>query len=79
MQGFNEEGTTTTPFDMVVKNEMSRYHLCLDALKSVAPARSRAARSWSRTATEMLDRHRQYVVEHLDDMPEVRDWTWSPA
>jgi xylulose-5-phosphate/fructose-6-phosphate phosphoketolase len=57
---------------------MSRYHLCLDALK------------WSRRAVEgsdvlaahceeMLERHRQYVVEHLDDMPEVKDWTWSPA
>jgi xylulose-5-phosphate/fructose-6-phosphate phosphoketolase len=78
VKGFNEEGTTTTPFDMVVKNEMSRYHLCLDALK------------WSRRAVEgsevlaahcqeMLDRHRHYVVEHLDDMPEVKDWTWSPA
>jgi xylulose-5-phosphate/fructose-6-phosphate phosphoketolase len=78
VKGYNEEGTTTTPFDMVVKNEMSRYHLCLDALK------------WSRRAVEgsevlaahceeMLNRHRQYVVEHLDDMPEVKDWTWSPA
>jgi xylulose-5-phosphate/fructose-6-phosphate phosphoketolase len=78
VKGYNEEGTTTTPFDMVVKNEMSRYHLCLDALK------------WSRRAVEhsdvlarhcreMIERHREYVVEHLDDMPEVKDWTWSPA
>src|SRR6266508_3097721 len=78
VHGFNEEGTTTTPFDMVVKNDMSRYHLVLDALR-----RSRrgavGAPTLARHCEEMLAKHRAYVVEHLEDMPEIRDWTWTSA
>jgi xylulose-5-phosphate/fructose-6-phosphate phosphoketolase len=78
VRGFNEEGTTTTPFDMVVKNGMSRYDLCLEALR-----RSRRAVDGSRRleqhCREMLDRHAAYVVEHFDDLPEVKDWTWSSS
>jgi xylulose-5-phosphate/fructose-6-phosphate phosphoketolase len=78
VRGYNEQGTTTTPFDMVVLNEMSRYHLCLEALRRAgripdAAAAERLA-SW---CEEQLDRHRRYIVEHLEDMPEVRDWTWT--
>jgi xylulose-5-phosphate/fructose-6-phosphate phosphoketolase len=76
VRGYREEGTTTTPFDMVVRNEVSRYHLCLEALR-----RARRAPMGCETliehCNEMLRRHEAYIVEHLEDMPEVRDWRWS--
>ena len=76
VRGYEEEGTTTTPFDMVVLNHISRYHLCIEAL-----LRARRAPVGGETLVEhcedMLRRHHAYVVEHLEDMPEVRDWRWS--
>jgi xylulose-5-phosphate/fructose-6-phosphate phosphoketolase len=76
VHGFLEEGTTTTPFDMVVLNKVSRYHLCKQALRR---ARKRPAGSEEllNHCDEMLARHRLYVSEHLDDVPEIRDWVWS--
>src|SRR5947207_3262867 len=74
VRGFNEQGTTTTPFDMVVLNGMSRYHLCIEALRRVRDAR---APKLVEACRDMLARHQRYVREHLEDMPEVRDWTWS--
>jgi len=76
VRGFNEEGTTTTPFDMVVPNGMSSYHLCLEALQRVPRMTGRAS-ALIRTCNEMLACHKSYIVEHLEDMPEVRDWVWS--
>ena len=76
VRGFNEQGTTTTPFDMVVLNGMSRYHLCIEALRRVRSAR---APQLIDACQDMLGRHQRYVREHLEDMPEVRDWTWSEA
>lgn len=76
VRGFNEEGTTTTPFDMVVLNSMSRYHLCILAMQ-------RANRLQDLTApliaecNAMLDKHHTYVRTYLQDMPEVRDWVWT--
>ncbi len=76
VRGYTEEGTTTTPFDMVVLNGMSRYHLCKEVLR-------RARRQVDGTdalrdhCDEMLARHEVYVRENLEDMPEVRDWTWT--
>jgi xylulose-5-phosphate/fructose-6-phosphate phosphoketolase len=75
VHGYSEQGTTTTPFDMVVLNEMSRYHLVLDALRHarrIAPG----ALALERHCEEMLVRHSAYIREHFEDMPEVRDWTW---
>ncbi|MFA7266619.1 MAG: phosphoketolase family protein, partial [Candidatus Nanopelagicales bacterium] len=73
-RGFIEQGTTTTPFDMVVRNEVSRYHLIMDALnnakRSVAGATE--LHQWCQS---QLERHEKYVVEHLEDMPEIRDWS----
>jgi xylulose-5-phosphate/fructose-6-phosphate phosphoketolase len=57
---------------------MSRYHLCLDALRWSRRA-VEGSEVLERHCREMLERHHEYVVEHLDDMPEVKDWTWSPA
>ncbi|MDW5597523.1 phosphoketolase family protein [Conexibacter stalactiti] len=76
VHGFAEQGTTTTPFDMVVLNEMSRYHLVLDALRRTrrVPAGSDALERYCET---QLTRHHAYVREHLEDMPEVRDWVWT--
>jgi xylulose-5-phosphate/fructose-6-phosphate phosphoketolase len=75
VRGFREEGTTTTPFDMVVLNGMSRYHLALDAVHR-AKRMLRGTSDLIDHCDEMLARHRTYVVEHLEDMPEVRGWTW---
>jgi xylulose-5-phosphate/fructose-6-phosphate phosphoketolase len=78
VRGFNKEGTTTTPFDMVVKNGMSRYHLCIEALRR-APRMADLAAPLIERCTGMLARHAAYVREHLQDMPEVSDWTWTAA
>jgi xylulose-5-phosphate/fructose-6-phosphate phosphoketolase len=75
VQGFSEEGTTTTPFDMVVLNEMSRYHLALQALKRSKRA-VQGAGAVASYCRDMLRRHHAYVSEHFDDMPEVKDWVW---
>jgi xylulose-5-phosphate/fructose-6-phosphate phosphoketolase len=76
VRGYLEEGTTTTPFDMVVQNRVSRYHLVAEALR-----RSRRRPEGSRQAVEhakaMLATHELHVVEHLEDMPEVQHWTWA--
>jgi len=76
VRGYRETGTTTTPFDMVVLNEMSRYHLALEALRR-APREPAGAAELRAHCEEMLTRHHGYVREHLEDMPEVRDWTWG--
>jgi xylulose-5-phosphate/fructose-6-phosphate phosphoketolase len=73
VRGFVEEGTTTTPFDMVVRNRVSRYHLVMDAINNAGrtPPGSSELKAW---CAERLAAHEAYVVEHLQDMPEVRDW-----
>src|SRR6185369_12047534 len=76
VRGYREEGTTTTPFDMVVLNEMSRFHLAMEALKRVK-RKPRNADALVEECRSMLERHDKYIEEYLDDMPEVRDWTWS--
>ncbi|MEU2006343.1 phosphoketolase family protein [Rhodococcus sp. NPDC019627] len=76
VRGFSEQGTTTTPFDMVVLNRMSRYHLALEALRRVETEPAGATELADFCLTQ-LERHREYVVEHFEDLPEVRDWTWS--
>lgn len=73
VRGFKEEGTTTTPFDMVVRNGASRYDLVMDALNNCkrSIAGSSDLKAW---CEEQLARHAEYVVENLEDMPQVRDW-----
>lgn len=74
VRGFIEQGTTTTPFDMTVRNKASRYHLVMDAINNARRLPQGAAdlKAWCES---QLARHERYVVEHLEDMPEVRDWT----
>jgi xylulose-5-phosphate/fructose-6-phosphate phosphoketolase len=76
VRGFMEEGTTTTPFDMVVRNEMSRFHLCIEALRR---SNYREADSLVAWCEKMLTTHHAYTREHFEDMPDVRDWVWSEA
>jgi xylulose-5-phosphate/fructose-6-phosphate phosphoketolase len=73
VRGFNEEGTTTTPFDMVVRNEIDRYHLVIDAINNTR-RQVRGASELKEWCESQLARHEDYIVEHLEDMPEVRDW-----
>ncbi|HEV2745365.1 MAG TPA: phosphoketolase family protein [Rubrobacter sp.] len=81
VRGFNEQGTTTTPFDMVVLNGMSRYHLAAEALRrcgrtSDARLRDRAPTLISECEAAIA-RATAYSREHFEDPPEIRDWTWS--
>jgi xylulose-5-phosphate/fructose-6-phosphate phosphoketolase len=76
VRGYLEEGTTTTPFDMTVLNRMDRFQLALDVIERV-PGLSRVAARASRRCSEALARHREYVAEHGEDLPEVKDWTWT--
>jgi xylulose-5-phosphate/fructose-6-phosphate phosphoketolase len=75
VRGFREEGTTTTPFDMVVLNGMSRYHLCKEAVRRL-PQSGEREEALVAHCDAMLARHREYVRAHLEDMPEVHDWVW---
>jgi xylulose-5-phosphate/fructose-6-phosphate phosphoketolase len=74
VRGFIEEGTTTTPFDMTVRNRASRYHLVIDAINN-AKRLPRGATELKAWCEQKLAEHETYVVEHLEDMPEIRDWT----
>jgi xylulose-5-phosphate/fructose-6-phosphate phosphoketolase len=76
VRGFKEEGTTTTPFDMVVRNEVDRYHLVMDAINN-AGRQVRGASELKAWCERQLERHGAYIVEHLEDLPEVRDWVIS--
>jgi xylulose-5-phosphate/fructose-6-phosphate phosphoketolase len=76
VRGFIEQGTTTTPFDMLVLNQMSRYHLCIEALRRATRLRPQV----SGLVSELESAIRKAVAysrEHLEDMPELRDWTWT--
>ncbi|MBB3041333.1 phosphoketolase family protein [Nocardioides soli] len=76
VRGYKEEGTTTTPFDMTVLNEIDRFHLAMDVIDRVPRlhATSGAARERLKDA---LIRHRQYVRSAGEDLPEIRDWEWT--
>jgi xylulose-5-phosphate/fructose-6-phosphate phosphoketolase len=77
VRGYVEEGTTTTPFDMAVLNRMDRYQLALDVIRRVPRLKSIADQATQRF-TELMQRHKLYVSEHGEDMPEVANWKWTP-
>jgi xylulose-5-phosphate/fructose-6-phosphate phosphoketolase len=76
VRGYKEEGTTTTPFDMVVLNELDRYHLVEDVIDRVPQLGARAAYAKQAIRDRLLD-HRQYICKHGEDMPAIRDWQWG--
>jgi xylulose-5-phosphate/fructose-6-phosphate phosphoketolase len=76
VHGFEEEGTTTTPFDMVVLNHLDRYRLCLDAVQRIPRFADRVQAETDRYWA-VMERHKLYVSEHGDDMPEVKNWRWG--
>ena len=77
VRGYKEEGTTTTPFDMVMMNDLDRYHLVMDVIDRVPGLGSRAA-GLRQLMVDTRRRARAWTREHGEDLPEVRDWTWHP-
>ena len=75
VRGFKEEGTTTTPFDMTVLNDLDRYHLAGDAIDRVPRVRNLAGHT-KQFLREKLIEHKHYIEQWGDDMPEIRDWKW---
>jgi xylulose-5-phosphate/fructose-6-phosphate phosphoketolase len=75
VRGYNEQGTTTTPFDMVMLNGMSRFHLAKEALRRV-PRLHDLAQRLTPTLDHELTRCQAYTRAHLEDPPEIRDWAW---
>lgn len=75
VRGYKEEGTTTTPFDMVVLNTLDRFHLVMDVANQVPKLQPQAAHIMQ-LMRDKLGQHTQYIHQHGEDMPEIRDWTW---
>lgn len=76
VHGYREEGTTTTPFDMTVLNELDRFHLALAVVNSV-PQLADKRDAFAGFVAGKLAVHKAYIEEHGDDLPEIRDWTWA--
>jgi len=76
VRGYKEQGTTTTPFDMVVRNEMDRFHLAADAIDRVPRLCDRAGHV-KQLIRDRLVEHRLYIEKYGEDMPDVRDWRWE--
>ena len=75
VRGYKEEGTTTTPFDMCVLNDLDRFHLVMDVIERVPKLQSIGAHVLQAMRDKLID-HKQYIVEHGEDMPDIRDWKW---
>jgi xylulose-5-phosphate/fructose-6-phosphate phosphoketolase len=78
VRGYKEEGTTTTPFDMTVLNQVDRFDLAIDVIDRVSRLQGSSG-SARETLKNKLVEHRIYVRSHGEDMPEIRDWQWSAA
>jgi xylulose-5-phosphate/fructose-6-phosphate phosphoketolase len=76
VRGFNEQGTTTTPFQMVVMNEMSRFHLAAEAIRRVPRLHERAKDLIAECDARIAEAN-EYARVHFEDQPEIRDWVWS--
>ena len=75
VRGYKEEGTTTTPFDMAVKNEIDRFHLVIDVIERVPGLAARGAHLRQQMEQRLIE-HERYIREHGEDMPAIRDWRW---
>jgi xylulose-5-phosphate/fructose-6-phosphate phosphoketolase len=78
VRGYKEEGTTTTPFDMVVRNDLDRFHLASDVIDRV-PKLGYLAAYAKQAMRDKLIEHKQYITRYGDDMPEVKQWRWPEA
>ena len=76
VHGYIEEGTTTTPFDMVVCNRASRFHIAMNAVSRVPHIASRAEGFFD-MCDKKLKEHKEYIHAHGEDMPEIRNWRWG--
>ena len=76
VRGYKEEGTTSTPFDMCVMNDIDRFHLMGDVIDRVPKLGARAAYAKQALRDKLIE-HKQYIREHGDDMPEVSGWRWG--
>jgi xylulose-5-phosphate/fructose-6-phosphate phosphoketolase len=76
VRGYKEEGTTTTPFDMCVLNDLDRFHLVADVIDRVPRLGPRAAYAKQAIRDKLLE-HKEYIVRHGDDMPDIKNWTWG--
>ena len=78
VRGYKEEGTTTTPFDMVVRNDLDRFHLVMDVATRVPQLRDRAGHIHQAMHDRLVE-HREYITRYGEDLPEIRDWKWSKS
>jgi len=76
VHGFQEEGTTTTPFDMAVLNQIDRFHVAMDVIDRV-PRLANQREAFAEFIGLRLAEHESYIREHGEDLPEIRDWAWS--
>ncbi len=76
VRGYKEEGTTTTPFDMTVRNDLDRFHLVADVIDRVPQLGALAAYAKQETCNKLIE-HKEYICVHGDDLPEIRDWQWT--
>jgi len=76
VRGYKEEGTTTTPFDMVVLNDLDRFHLVIDVIERVPELKKTGAHVTQKMRDKLIQ-HKEYINRHGDDMPEIRDWKWT--
>ena len=76
VRGYKEEGTTTTPFDMVVRNDLDRFHLVGDVIDRVPKIGNIAAYAKQAIRDKLID-HKEYITKYGQDMPEIREWTWK--
>jgi xylulose-5-phosphate/fructose-6-phosphate phosphoketolase len=76
VRGYKEEGTTTTPFDMVVLNDMDRFHLVEDVIDRVPTLGAKAAYAKQAVRDKLID-HTQYIHKYGEDMPEILNWQWG--
>ncbi len=76
VRGYKEEGTTTTPFDMVVLNDLDRFHLVMDVIERVPQLENPGAHVKQKMREKLIE-HKEYINEYGDDLPEIRDWKWT--
>ncbi len=74
-RGYKEEGTTTTPFDMTVLNDLDRFHLVMDAMDRVPSLHQKAPHIRQKMRDRLVE-HKEYIEKHGEDMPEIAEWTW---